>query len=189
MTPEEDVLARLARSLDALAIPYMITGSVASSFHGRPRSTHDADIVIDPTREALRALVRDLANAGFYLDADRAEQALDSRRQFNVIDTASAFRLDLIVRKDRPFSRMEFSRRQRGELAGTTMSLTTAEDAILSKMEWARQAGGSERQLADARGIVAVRGGDLDRPYIARWASDLGVLDLWEQISGEDIQP
>jgi hypothetical protein len=183
MTLEEDVLARVARSLDALAIPYMITGSVASSFHGRPRSTHDADIVIDPTREALRALVRDLASAGFYVDANRAEQALSGRRQFNVIDTASAFKLDLIVRKDRPFSREEISRRQRGELAGTTVALATAEDTILSKLEWARKAGGSERQLADACGIVEVRGADLDRSYIERWANDLGVLDLWEQVS------
>jgi hypothetical protein len=29
----------------------MLTGSVASSFHGRPRSTHDADIVLDLWRE------------------------------------------------------------------------------------------------------------------------------------------
>ncbi len=27
----------------------MLTGSMASSFYGRPRSTHDADVVIDPT--------------------------------------------------------------------------------------------------------------------------------------------
>ena len=35
----------------------MVTGSVASSYHGRPRSTHDADIVIDPNREQLDAFL------------------------------------------------------------------------------------------------------------------------------------
>ena len=189
MTLEEDVLARLARSLDALGIPYMITGSVASSFHGRPRSTHDADVVIDPTLDALRSLVRDLTSAGFYVDADRAEQALSSRRQFNVIDMASAFKLDLIVRKDRPFSREELSRRQRSELAGTTVALATAEDTILSKLEWAKRAGSSERQFADARGIVEVRGTNLDHSYIEHWADALGILDLWQQISGQSAKP
>jgi hypothetical protein len=189
MTLEEDVLARLARSLDALGIPYMITGSVASSFHGRPRSTHDADVVIDPTLDALRSLVRDLTNAGFYVDADSAEQAFGSRRQFNVIDMASAFKLDLIVRKDRPFSREELSRRQRVELAGATVALATAEDTILSKLEWAKRAGGSQRQLADARGIVEVRGNNLDHSYIEHWASALGVLEIWQQILGQSAKP
>jgi hypothetical protein len=32
----------------------MVTGSVASSYYGRPRSTHDADIVIDPTTDLWR---------------------------------------------------------------------------------------------------------------------------------------
>ena len=37
MSPEEEALVRLVRALHE-AIPYMLTGSVASSYHGRPRS-------------------------------------------------------------------------------------------------------------------------------------------------------
>ncbi|MGN6106037.1 MAG: hypothetical protein ACTHU0_13095 [Kofleriaceae bacterium] len=36
----------------------MIAGSFASTFHGVPRATHDIDIVIDPSRSALDALLR-----------------------------------------------------------------------------------------------------------------------------------
>jgi hypothetical protein len=57
--------------------------------------------------------------------------------------------------------------------------VATAEDTILSKLEWAKKGGGSERQLTDVRGIVDVKGRDLDRAYIERWANDLGVLELW----------
>lgn len=64
------------------------------------------------------------------------------------------------------------------------MSLTTAEDAILSKLEWAKKGGGSERQLGDVAGIVDVKGPELDRRYIQRWATALGVLDLWLRASG-----
>jgi Mg-chelatase subunit ChlI len=182
MTPEAEALARVVRHLDDLGIVYMLAGSMASSFHGRPRTTHDADIVIDPDPEQLDRLVKGLVAAGFYVDAQRAKDALRRRRQFNAIDMSSAFKLDLVIRRDRPFSREELGRRQRVDLEGTFVALATAEDTILTKLEWARLAGGSQRQLADACGIVDVRGDELDHAYIERWAGDLGVLDLWDQI-------
>jgi hypothetical protein len=39
MTPEERVLARLIEILEGLSIPYTLTGSVASSYHGLARRT------------------------------------------------------------------------------------------------------------------------------------------------------
>jgi hypothetical protein len=180
---EQDVLAFVTRLLADLEVPYMVTGSLASSVHGRPRTTHDADIIIDPTPAALDRLVAALAASGFYVDGTVAREALRSRRQFNAISTATAFKVDLILRKDRAFSREEFRRRQTTDLAGAPVSLATAEDAILSKLEWA-QKGGSERQIADAAGIVAVKGHSLDRGYIERWAVELGILDLWQRIAG-----
>lgn len=186
MTAEEDVLARVARLLSDLGIPYMVAGSLASSFHGKPRMTHDADIVIDPTPEGLDRLVAELSAADFYVDLTAARDALRFRRQFNVIDRASAFKVDLIVRKERPFSREEFARRRPAELGGAHLVLATAEDTILSKLEWAKKGGGSDRQLADVAGIVAVRGGALDRAYIERWATALDVLDAWRGVSGGD---
>ena len=60
MTTEEQVLTHIVRALESLGIPYMVTGSVASSFHGKPRTTHDADVVIDPTPEALAVALREV---------------------------------------------------------------------------------------------------------------------------------
>lgn len=189
MTVEEEVIVRVIRHLDALGIPYMIAGSVASSFHGRPRATHDADIVIDPDPEALERLVQELSAAGFYADPNSAREALRRRSPFNVIDTASAFKLDLIIRKDRPFSHAEFARRQRADLPeAKQVALATPEDTILSKLEWAKKGGGSERQLADVRGILDVRGEDLDREYIERWARDLAVLELWNRVTRDTMR-
>jgi hypothetical protein len=112
VTPEQEALFGLVRVLEDLGIPHMVTGSVASSFHGRPRLTHDADVVIDPTPEQLDALVKSLLASGHYVDAPRARDALRHRLQFNVVDARSAFKIDLIVRKERPFSREELGRRQ-----------------------------------------------------------------------------
>lgn len=188
MTPEQEALFGLVRLLARLGIRYMVTGSVASSYHGRPRSTHHADIVIDPTPEQLEALVEGLLAAGHYVDAARARDALRRRSQFNVVDAGSAFKIDLILRKDRPFSREELGRCRTVELApGVRVALASPEDTILSKLEWAKKAGRSEKQLEDAAGVLAVNP-EMDRAYLASWAGELGVLDLWREISspGED---
>lgn len=179
MSFEEEAVGRLVRRLESLGVPYMVAGSVASSHHGLPRATNDADIVIDPTPEALEALVTALAADGYYVDAKVARDALRARRLFNVIDPESAFKVDLIIRKERPFSREEFRRRERRDLGGLAASVATPEDTILSKLEWARKGGGSERQLEDALGVLRVGAGRIDRSYIAQWAATLGVEDLW----------
>ncbi len=181
-SPEEQALLAVARALEELGIAYMVTGSVASSFHGRPRATHDVDLVIDPTPEQVDALARGLEAAGFYVDHARARDAWRRRRQFNVIAMESAAKLDLIVVKDRPFSRGELARRQTVELlSGLRLAVASAEDTLLAKLEWSARAGGSQKQLEDAAGIVAVQRA-LDRAYVEHWARELGVLDAWRDL-------
>lgn len=183
MTPDEEALRRMVDLLEQLGVPYMLTGSLATSYHGRPRATHDADIVIDPTPHQLDALVHQLDRAGFYVDPDGAREALRLRRQFNAIEMEHASKVDLIVKKDRPFSHEEFARRQVVDLPFKGgVALVSPEDAVLSKLEWARQSGESERQLRDAAGVLELNP-SLDRPYVDRWAAALGVSDLWHRIA------
>jgi hypothetical protein len=179
VTEVADFLRRLLVALDRASIGHMIAGSFASTLHGLPRTTQDIDIVIDPTRDSLRAFVSSLSPAEFYVSMDAARDALAWRRMFNVIDMASAWKADLMIRKDRPFSVEEFRRRMPARFWGVDVHVATPEDTIVAKLEWAKKSGGSERQLTDVAGILSVRGDALDRAYIQRWADELGVLDLW----------
>ena len=169
-----EFLFRLATMLDAAGIPHMLAGSFASAYHGTPRATQDIDLVIDPTPKALDAFVARVSGAGYYVD-----------RQFNVVDAASGWKADLVVRKSRPFSREEFARRAPATVLGVDVFVASAEDTILAKLEWAARTD-SERQLTDVAGILSVKGGSLDRAYIERWAQDLGVLGLWRRLAGPD---
>jgi hypothetical protein len=72
---------------------------------------------------------------------------------------------------------LRFRRRQPADLLGTPGFVPTAEDLILAKLEWAAESG-SDRQLSDAAGIVAIAG-ELDGSYVERWADILGVGDAW----------
>jgi hypothetical protein len=184
MSPEEAALATIIDELERLAIPFMLTGSVASSYHGYPRATHDADLVIDPSAAQLDDLLDRLVTVDFYVDADSARDALRRRGQFNAIETRNACKIDLIVRRDRPFSEEEFNRRVKVDFSfAKAVPIVTPEDAVLSKLEWARRSGDSEKQLGDATGVLALNP-SIDRHYIERWAADLGVTDLWKRVSG-----
>jgi hypothetical protein len=181
-----DLLAELVRGLDAAGIPHMVAGSVASTLHGEPRTTQDIDMVIDPTAPALERLVAGFDSSRFYVGDWAA--ALDRRDQFNVIDTRTGAKVDLIVRKDRPFSRSEFERRRRVVIMGVATAVATVEDTILAKLEWAR--GGSDRQRRDVVGMLAAQADTLDREYLARWAPELGVeqeLALAMETAAEEI--
>ena len=69
--------------------------------------------------------------------------------------------MDPIARRARPCSGEEVAGRERRDLGGLTVSLATPEDTILSKLEWARKAGGSDRQFADDLGVGPVWGDGL----------------------------
>lgn len=152
----------------------MLTDSHASTFHGEPRATNDADLVIDPALGALHSVAHDLRAAGLYCGDE--DTAFEQRSMCNVIDAATGAKVDLIIRRDRPFSIEEFDRRIPVALDGVPLFMATAEDVILAKPEWARL-GGTERQHRDIQGVLAVSGDQLDRTYLRHWANELGLTE------------
>jgi len=179
----QDIFRRIIALLDRAGIPYMLTGSFASSYHGAPRATQDIDLVIAPTRSQIGALVKLLPDTEYYVDEDAALDALDREGQFNVIDFATGWKVDLIVRKSRPFSRTEFDRRERVAFQGLDLAIATAEDVIIAKLEWAKL-GASQRQVDDAAGILKIRAGDVDLDYLRRWVEELGLEVEWAAACG-----
>ena len=179
-----DPLAEIVEQLERAGIPHMLAGSFASTYHGDPRTTHDIDLVIDPDRRALDRLVGQLDPERFYISPVAVDEAWKRRGRFNVVIMNLGWKVDLIIRKDRPFSLEEFRRRQRAELAGVEVWIATAEDTVISKLEWAK-AGESERQIRDVVGILQMREGELDLEYIARWVGVLDLEDLWQRVAGE----
>ena len=73
---------------------------------------------------------------------------------------------------------------------GVDSYVVTAEDSILSKLEWSKL-GESERQLNDVIETCRLNGDFLDIEYVSRWAKRLSVADLlskvleaWPSITG-----
>jgi hypothetical protein len=173
-----EFLTRVTTALEMHGIPYMVTGSVASSLYGVPRSTNDVDLVIAPTREQLLAVVVMFQRVGLTVAGEAAVAALRNRTQFNVIDFPRGLKADLIVRKEREFSVTEFDRRDTVEVEGMRLTLATPEDVLIAKLEWAKL-GDSERQLVDAAGILKMQSASLDLEYIEKWVDALELRRQW----------
>lgn len=177
---QEDAVGLVLDALESTGIEYMVVGSFAGNLHGVPRTTHDADVVIEPNALAIRTAMATLRD-GFYVSDAAVADALARRTQFNVIHFESGMKVDLIVCKDRPFSVTELRRRTRGALAGRAVPFATAEDTFLTKLEWSRKSA-SERQFLDACGIAEVQGDRFDWAYVELWAPALGVGELVERV-------
>lgn len=177
---QNDVLRTCVQLLDQARVPYMVTGSVASAYYGEGRSTLDTDIVIDAEWPAVRQFVESLP-AEFYASEDAAREAVEQRRMFNIIHAPTSYKVDLIVRKDRPFSRVEFERRRPAVLEDVPATVASPEDVILAKLEWASK-GDSERQLRDAANVAVAQHPNLEYGYMRQWAEELGLEDLFERI-------
>jgi hypothetical protein len=176
-TPEQ-VIQRFAAILDDVGIPYMLTGSFASGFHGAPRATQDIDLVISPNLGSLKRLLNALPDDRYYVSREAALDAYARESLFNVVDQNTGWKIDLICRKSRDFSVTEFDRRSKQAFFGHSIYVASAEDTVIAKLEWAKLSQ-SERQLEDAAGILRIQADNLDKNYISAWATKLGLVEQW----------
>ena len=118
-----------------------------------------------------------------------AQEALQNRSMFNVIDYQTGGKADFIIRKDCAFSFEKFRRRIAANILGIQVPVISPEDAILSKLEWLKESQ-SERQFRDALGVAVVQWQRLDKVYLRKWAQELSVADLLETLlsHAEELQ-
>lgn len=171
-------LGPVLEALRALGVRHYVGGSIASSAHGVPRASIDADLVAElgPRHAApLAAALRD----SYYVSEERVQDAVSRRGSFNVIHLETMVKVDVFVSRDRPFDRRAFDRARVADPgAGGEIPVSSAEDTILAKLEWFRSGGEvSERQWGDVLGVLRVAVG-LDETYLRRGAAELGVADL-----------
>jgi hypothetical protein len=184
---ERELLMDCLRRLNGAGLRYLLTGSMASSYWGIPRTTHDLDFVIQLPPSAVPKLV-EAFRGDFFLDEAAVRAAYQPPHQFNAIDQRSTLKVDFWLLKPAPFDREMFARRKQVKLFGEPAWIGTAEDVLLHKLYW-NQITPSDRQLSDAAGIVAVQKGALDENYLRRWAVELNVEQKLEEVLSGKIKP
>jgi hypothetical protein len=186
VSPEEalKVVLEVTRPLDELGVPYVVGGSLASSLHGVPRTTQDADLVADLRPVHIQAFV-DAISRSFYISPERVAQAVSRRSSFNLVHHGTGIKVDVFLLKADPMSLQEMIRRRIFPvpgLSGVSLQFASAEDTILQKLHW-YQLGNrvSERQWTDVLGVLKIQRKNLDFEYLKEWAAHLEVEDLLRQ--------
>ena len=116
----------------------MLTGSYASTLYGMGRASQDIDLVISADQEQVKRLIDRLAQNNFYAEFHAALEACRRKSMFNAIDNVTLLKVDFIFRKTRNFSTEEFRRRRSALVQGVDFFVATAEDIVISKLEWAK---------------------------------------------------
>ena len=180
-----DALKPVVDVLNEIAAPHYVGGSVASSFHGATRSTMDVDIVCVLSDVAVPVLVSRLSDR-FYISESAVRDAVRRRSCFNLIFYANSFKVDVFVSRGRPFDiqSMQRARPHRlGDSPGVDVPIATAEDVIISKLEWYRLTNEtSQRQWEDVSRLKELLGDEIDRSYLQTAAQSVGVADLLEKL-------
>jgi hypothetical protein len=163
---------------------YFITGSIASSYYGVPRFTHDIDILLavgDKEADDVFNLLKDHG----YISKEGIAGALSASGMFNFIHADSGLKIDFWISKGDLFETSCFARCRKVEISqGFFAVMGSPEDVLLHKLYWDHLMP-SERQVRDAQGIIGVQASRLDVEYIMGWARNLGIKEKVEVLLTE----
>ena len=176
-------LLRVALSTaEALNIPHMLVGSLASMRYGEPRLTLDIDIVVDLTFATAERLCLAFPEPDFYVSLPAALEAVRLRKQFNVLHPKSGMKIDFMIARQDEWGKCQIERRRRIELyPGQEAYVAAPEDVILGKLLYYRE-GQSDKHLRDIAAMLQTSGDEIDRDDVSAWAAKLSVLDIWQAI-------
>lgn len=185
----EDSALAVVRALERLGVAHYVTGSLASSLHGDPRATNDADIVAVLAPVHFKRLKAELGDR-FYLDEEDFLHAVKESRSFNLVDEVELGKVDVFCVQPEGYQAEALSRTVSMELERdepfSEVKVASASDVLLSKLRWYRLGGEvSDRQWRDVVGVARAQTGRLDLEYLRRWSKDQGTLDLLERVLAE----
>lgn len=119
----------------------------------------------------------------FYVRLDAAIDAVRTHSQFNIIHPFSGLKVDVIVPAATAFNRERFIRAQKVHAAEDLDAyFASPEDVILKKMDYYNQ-GGFDKHLRDIAGVLKTNQHQIDKAYITKWATQMGLLELWQKIN------
>jgi hypothetical protein len=176
LTPEASLMVRMADALTASGIAYLLAGSFSSNYYGIPRSTKDADFVVELRSGVGRDFMARLGN-DFEADPQLSFETNTGTYRQLLKHSISPFKIELFLLSNDPHDQARFQRRVAVAAYGRQIWLPTAEDVIVMKLRWARS-----RDRDDARGVISIQGETLDWAYIDSWCDRHGTRALLEEI-------
>ena len=182
---EADLFLYFLRPLSDARFNYMVTGAVASIIYGRPRMTHDIDLVLELRTEQVAKFRAMFPEDEFYCppkDIILTEIARETRGHFNIIHQATGFKADIYPKGNDKLHLWAFSRRQEIDLGGVDVWIAPPEYVIIRKLEYFRE-GGSSKHLNDIKQILTISKDMIDEELLQEQIEENGLKKQWQQLS------
>ena len=178
----ESLLERIATTLEAEAIPYMVIGGQAVLVHGEPRLTRDIDITLGVDLDRLASVLAVAAALGFTPLVD-PEKFTRETLVLPCQDEATAIRVDFIFSYS-DYERQAIARACRVRMGKADVRFASVEDLIVHKI-----LAGRPRDLEDVRAVLN-KNPATDRTFVrttlAEFAATLGepLVDRFDGLAG-----
>jgi hypothetical protein len=180
---EVEAVRAVLTALQRHNAPHFISGSLSANAYSEPRSTKDADIVIDAPWETITAILNDLSQ-DFEVDRQMRWEGVTGTSRFVVRHLASRFIVELFLLSDDAFDRSRFERRVPLDYDGLPTFIMTAEDVIVQKALWSLKSR-NPKHAQDIANVLRYVGPTLDWDYIHHWAKQHGTDDVIEELRQE----
>ncbi len=155
---------------------------MATIAYGEPRFTNDIDGVVRMIGAQIDPFCAAFPVEEFYVSPDAVKDAVSRNGQFNILHPSTGLKIDVMVADQSDFNVSRFSRARRLHVAmDHEVTFASPEDVIIKKLAF-YQEGGSEKHLRDIRGVLTVMVEQLDRGYIEKWVSRLGLTREWSTV-------
>lgn len=159
----------------------MLTGAIAASYYGTPRTTIDMDIMVKISEKNVQSLLLEALKKAKMLVNER--KILESFKSgFNVItvrDKRTSFTLDIILSNKK-------LKKKRGTLAGLPTFYQTPEELILSKLRMIKVTMPPERAVKDKDDVRAVlKHAKVNVKAIEKRAQIEDTLNIFEELIRE----
>jgi hypothetical protein len=175
-----EVTIKVIDALDACGIAYMLVGSYSSNAYGIPRSTEDADFVIELGDVSIGELMRRLSPS-IRIDPQMSFETVTMTRRYVAEVVDSAFKVEFFLLDNAPHNQERFRRRRQIRLWDRQVWLPTVEDVIVTKLHWGLL-GGRFKDREDVRDMITVQGDRIDWDYVHGWCEQHGTRAFLDEI-------
>ena len=178
---EPSLIALFVRPLNALGIPYLVTGGVATIVYGEPRFTRDVDLVVTTNPDDAVRIAAAWSADAFYVPPVEVLQEECARSQhghFNIVHHDSGLRADCYVAGSDTLHAWAFERAFPVQVGDDVVRVAPIEYVIVRKLSYFKH-GQSDRHLTDIANMVRIRGDLIDRGALEEWLHRLGLDVEW----------
>lgn len=172
------------RKLNELAVPYMVSGSVAAIYYGEPRMTNDVDIIVFLKREDVSRVEKAFPPEAFYCpprEVIQMEIAREQRGHFNLIHHDSGFKADIYLMGQDSLHTWGLANAVKADLEGDEVVFAPPEYVIVRKLEFYRE-GGSPKHLRDISRMKTGLGDAWDSDVLTRMIHQQGLQAQWAEV-------